>query len=253
MRPSPIVLAAAALAAGLTLAVPAQAAPCGIDYLPLSQGSEWTYGLVPNPENPKPGEVRVVLPSSLVIRVVKVEEAGDSTTITLEEKLGDHAVETTLACTKDGLTISPQSFFFAGEPGGGLNMTLSDVKRVGVTYPGAKGFRSGASWVEKLTAHVVRAPAEGSGAKLAEGKVQIERRVSIGGRDRAETPLQNFRATSVRLTLTGRAMVEPNLKVGVEMPDGPAVRLWFASGVGLVMATNRFGDTWQLTAVSKAE
>lgn len=256
MRVSSSMILVSALAMVGSLAVGstrAQAAPCGLDYLPLEEGKQWTYGLIPNPDDPKPGQIRVIKPSKLSIRVVDVERSGDTTTITLEEKLGEQTLETTLSCTKEGLIISPQSFFFAGEPGGGMGMTLEKVERIGTSYPGARGFKGGESWAEKITARVTREAAEGVEAELRAGKVQIERKVRITGRDRATTPLKEFRATRVEIDLSGRAMVEPNLTIGVEMPAGPTATLWFSPGVGLVLAKNRFNDTWQLTATGNEE
>lgn len=230
---------------------------CGISYLPLVTGNMWTYEPVDPPvplseaDNErltKAKQMNPPPPKQVVITVLSVEDEKGGSVITLEEKADTFTRKTVLHCTKKGLDIDPQSFFFAAEPGGGLGMTLTDVQRDG-SLPGSSGFRKGKSSTVSIKANLERKAAEGTGAEIKNGKVEIERTVFPGITESVSTPAGEFRkAARVEFDLTGRAAVEPNIEKFYEIKIDWRGIFWFQNGVGLVQARNRSGIWYQLTA-----
>jgi hypothetical protein len=246
---------------------------CGITYLPLVEGNQWTYGPVqaPTPENedqkkfldglaklapPHPKEVRIT--------VVSVEKAGGGAEVTLEEitelygeknekgeqlKGAEIKLETKLRCTAKSLEIDPNSFFFAAESGGGLLMELENVKRTGDPFPGKQGFRRGKKWSSEIKGDVTRHATEGTGATMTSGRVEMEREMTVGPTELLATPTGTYRADSVWFQMSGRAFVEPDIKTGSEMALGVPGTLWFEKKVGVVQAKNRSGQYFQLTSM----
>jgi hypothetical protein len=241
-------LALAALGAA-SLAVPALAhadAPCGGSFMPIAEGAQRTYQYY-KPESappPKPGQVILEQPKLLTIKVASMEKQDDATVVHLQEAYGDVTQETTITCSKDGVAVSPHSFFFAGEPGGGLGIELSDIQRDGTSIPDK--LRPGVSWSEQLSAKVTRTPSEGTEAELGAGKIQVERRLQVTSRERAKSSSKSYPAYRVDFELSGRGMVEPELETGVEIPAGARGTMWFASRAGLVRAENAHGEGWKL-------
>jgi hypothetical protein len=241
---------------------------CGITYLPLVEGNQWTYGPVqaPTPENEDQKKFLDGLaklapphPKRIQITVLKVENAGGATEITLEEITELHGekdakgpeikLETTLRCTPKTLEISPNSFFFAGESGGGMLMELDNVQRTGDPFPGRQGFRKGGKWSSEIKGDVKRRATEDTNATLTNGRVEMEREMTVGPKELLATPTGTYRAESVWFQMSGRAFVEPDIKTGSEMSLGVPGTLWFEKNVGMVQAKNRSGQWFQLTAV----
>jgi hypothetical protein len=90
------------------------------------------------------------------------------------------------------------------------------------------------------------ASVEGSGADHASGKLQVERQMRVIRRVPLEIDETRYRPYRVDYTLSGRAMVEPEIELGVEIPADAAGAMWFEPGVGIVRAVNRFGHDWKL-------
>lgn len=246
----------------LALAAPAaaqraKATPpaCGISYLPMVEGNEWIYEPTDSPL-PLTDEQREALeknklkvtppPAKLTIKVVSVKTEGGTTTITLEEAADKVVRTTTLRCDKNQLEVDPQSFFYAAEPGGGVLMELSNVTRTGAAFPGSKGFKRSAESTESLRADITRKATEGSGATLTNGKLALELTLTAGNAEQVAGPAGKHKgAVRVDVGLAGRVAVGPNLDKEFELPISRGV-LWFQPGVGLVQATNRDGQWFQL-------
>jgi len=242
---------------------------CGINYLPLVEGNQWTYGPVqaPAPENEDQKKFLDGLaklapphPKKIEITVVSVAKAaGGVTEITLQEvtelygkddaKGDEIKLETKLRCTPKTLEIDPNSFFFAAESGGGLLMSLHDVQRSGDPFPGKRGFRRGAKWSSEIKGEVTRHATENTDATMTNGRIELEREMTVGPTEILATPTGTYRADSVWFQMSGRAFVEPDMKTGSEMALGVPGTLWFENKVGIVQAKNRSGQYFQLTAV----
>src|SRR5205085_1846410 len=89
-----------------------------------------------------PLEARHARKLAVLVRIAEIAPPKDGKTlVTVEEKLGDRALTTIWTCTKEGLTVPADSFFFVGEPGGGPGATLVEKSHDGVTFP--KGLEEG--------------------------------------------------------------------------------------------------------------
>ena len=73
-------------------------------------------------------------------------------------------------------SISPDSFFFAGEPGGYVGLEITKLERLkGTSLAFVKGGVGEAEWREDLVMTWAQKPHENSGATLASGKLEIGR------------------------------------------------------------------------------
>jgi hypothetical protein len=222
---------------------------CDLAYLPFTPGAQWTYAFFLTADQP-PG-LYVKDPETLTITVKEIRTEPAATVIALEESYRSVSVRTELRCDKNGVVVPPTSFFFFGEPGGGLALELVDLQRgadAGRELPAA--LKTGDELFEEMKARAVRTPTDGSDARLPAALVELERKATVGAREDVESKLGSHDATRLELELTGRANFEgqPRDKE-FNMPAAKAV-LWFASGVGLVRAESSVGKGWQLASFS---
>ena len=218
---------------------------CGIDFLPLAQGRQWTYKFfVPEDSAPPAGQLHVAEPETVTIQVVKVESQGDSTKITVSESYRKVTVETVLTCDKDRLLIPPDSFFFAGEPGGGIGIQLDKLERKGDSVLLDKGL--GESTFQEFKATAIRKPTDGSGAVIPGARLEIERKMTAKGKDTIESDTgEPQRAIRVDIQLTGRAALDVQKDKPFNMPAFDS-SMWFAPGVGVVRVQTKTGVGWKL-------
>ncbi len=266
--PARLATSSLALALALALFAPAPARAqkkpkpaCGIQYLPLVEGNQWTYEPMasPAPQNEDEKKRLQILnrltpkpPKQVDVKVLSVVPQDQGITeITLQEistEQNDQKVEkkTVLHCTNKTLQIDPQSFFFSGEPGGGLLMELSNLTWDG-SFPGRQGWRRADKWLIKVTGDLKRGTTEGTGAVLSDGKIEIERAITVGPKERLATASGSYnRAQGVWFVMSGRAAVGPDLDKSLEIPLGENGILWFEDRVGMVQSKNRSGQWYQL-------
>src|SRR5687768_15640381 len=150
---------------------------CGITAIPLSVGNQWVYEAVAHPTPLEEAQKKLLppQPAKVIITVAKVETVGEVTTVGLTEeieyqvgqpdgkpaKIEARKLETTLTCTATKLDFSPDSFWFAGEPGGFWNLTLDKLTRKNTSFPINKGKLTGVEWHDDLTFGWKRNPTEG--------------------------------------------------------------------------------------------
>lgn len=240
-------------------------APCGATVLPLVEGNHWTYGFVVSPNPPREDLVKLLptQPSTVEITVKSVQTQGADTVITLEEKtsadlskdpkkhiMDDRTLTTTVTCNRTKFEISPDSFFFAGEPGGYYGLKFDDFKRPkDTTLKLVNGNIGEAEWREDIVAHFTRTGVEGSGAKLDGGKLELERKFSPAQPERLNTKAGLYTAEHLFLTTTGRVTLDhpqPDSKPS-ELPAGWVNQLWLVPNVGVVQALNAYGHMYMLT------
>ena len=148
------------------------------------------------------------------------------------------AVET--AFTPEGFALN----YFNGEPGGGLLMDLSNLVWEG-SLPAR--LRRADKFLIKLKADVASHPTKDSGATLSNGKIEIERDITVGLKETITTASGPYKAAvAVWMVTSGRAAVGPDLDKNVEIPIGENGILWFEDRVGLVQSKNRSGQWFQL-------
>ncbi len=245
-RPA-IAIGLACAAAMTARAADAQPA-CDASFLALEDGAVWNYErAVPEDgeeDAGEPGQVTPEVPTDLTIEVSSIESDGGATIVELLERFGDIEQSTTIRCEDDGINVSPHSFLASGEPGGGVGIELAESDRDGPSYP--RALRAGLRWTEWVEAEFEQTSAEGSGAVHPDGKIQVERELRVLRRVPMEVGERRFRPYRIDFSLSGRAMVEPEIDLGVEIPAGAVGVMWFQPGVGLLRAVNRFGHDWTI-------
>jgi hypothetical protein len=240
---------------------------CGSKILPLNVGNEWTYTPISAPQAAIDQIARISPPvaASVVITVKSVEgKKGEDTVVTLEEKisvdlnkdlkkppqLDTHVVTSTITCNTKKFEISPNSFFFAGEPGGYFNLTLDKIERPkGTSWQLTNGTIGDAEWREDIVAHWARTPTPNSEATLGSGKIELERRFTPQQPEKIITKLAGYTAEKLGLITTGRATLDnplsPDLKP-MELPAGWVSQLWLVENVGVVQTLNTYAHMYQL-------
>jgi hypothetical protein len=231
---------------------PARAA-CDLTYLPFTPGASWTYVFFLTTD--APAGIYVKDPDSFTVKVTAIEPAGADTVIKLEESYRKHVVATELRCNKDGLHVPPNSFFFFGEPGGGIGLELTDLKRVegysAQDFPGSKvGLKRGTELYGELKATAVRTPSAGTEAVLPRASVELERKLTVRGPEDVESKLGSHDSTPVQIELTGRANLEGQPKDKEFNMPAATTTLWVARGLGVVRVEGSNGKGWQLSEQS---
>jgi hypothetical protein len=270
MRTFPALLVAA-LALGPTAAAAKPSAgagkggACGATVLPLKEGNSWTYTFVPAPA-PAPREIAPIAPpaaKTIVVTVKSVETKGAETVVNLEEKvtyelkstdgktapLDERVVNTTITCGGKKLDISPESFFFAGEPGGFGGLTIDKLERKGTSLQLTKGTIGEQPWPEDLVIQWTHKPSEGVSVQHDAGKLEMERRFQPQMPEQLSTKAGSYRTEKLILSVTGRVtLAKPISPVPrpTEVPAGWMSQLWFAEGTGLVQALNHYAHMYQL-------
>ena len=225
---------------------PAVKPACGLRVLPMAPGVQWTYQyFVPEGVQLPPG-VRIQDPPTMTVKVTKVEKSGDKTIISLEESYRKVVVNTQLECDKKGLIVPPESFFFAGQPGGGIQMTLGKIERTAETNVFAGGALKGTAR-EDLKTSVTRIPSEGSGAVLTPAKLEIERQMTVNpNKEVIESGLKSHKANRLTIVMTGRSTLETTPDKPFNMPQLD-VAMFFEPDVGVVQVRNSLGQGWKLS------
>ncbi len=277
----------AAEAAPKKTAAGAKAAPaCGARLLPLVVGNQWTYNFVaapvPLPENL--ARLAPAAPKQIVITVTAIAKQGADTVVSLEEKHGfdvgrdtskpvvvETLVKATITCNEKGkFDVSPESFFFAGEPGGFFGLTFDKFDRKKETsFKFVKGAIGEEEWIEELAAHFVREGTKGSDAKLSPGRLEIERKFIPQQPEQVVTKMGTYTTEKLGLTTTGRVFLDnalapegkpcttkqldPEKKTEVSVPTNicelPAnwiSQLWLTTDVGVVQTLNSYAHMYQL-------
>jgi hypothetical protein len=245
-------------------------APCGVKILPLVEGNQWTYGHIaahdrtgaPIPPREDFAKREPIEPSKIVITVKAIETKGPDTVITLEEKttaeikvagkqvLDERTITSTITCNQKKFEISPESFFFAGEPGGVFSLTFDKFERSRDTsLKLVNGLLGERPWREDIVAHFTRTSFPGSGAKLDSGKLELERKFTPENPENVNTQIGVYLAEPVALVTTGRVTLDhpqPDTKP-MELPERWLNRLWFVPNAGVVQVLNSYAHMYTLT------
>ena len=243
--------------------------PCGAKLFPLVEGNSWTYGQVAAMTAPREDLARLtpIAPQKIVITVKKVETQGkgadEVTVATLEEKvtteitkdpkhpvLDERTVASTITCNKTKFEISPESYFFSGEPGGAFGVVFDDFKRTkDTTLKFVNGAIGEGEWREDIVAHFTRTPTPNSGVKLDSGKLELERKWQPGNPERINTKLGVYKAEHLGVLITGRITLDhpttPDNKAQ-ELPANWLNQIWLAEGVGVIQTLDQYAHEYQL-------
>jgi hypothetical protein len=257
---------------------PAHSPPaCGVKILPLVEGNTWTYENTAAPAPPEDAIKRIAPePMKTVVITVKSVDAkkGADTVVTLEEKFSrelqnpkdpkkpivdERTITTTITCNPKKFVISPDSFFFAGEPGGYLGIKIDSIDHPKPTNANSwvlpKGTVGVDPWREELTMHWTGVPTEGSEAKLGSGKLELERSYQPAQPEPVTTKFGSFTAEKLSLLTTGRVtldtpMAPPQDGKPAELPANWYTTQWLAPDVGLVQSLNSYAHMYQLVSAT---
>lgn len=245
-----------------------KAAPaCNAKILPLVEGNRWTYGFVAAPVPPRDDMVKLSpsQPAEVVITVKSVEVRGADTVITLEEKtkadlskdpkkhiLDERTITSTITCNATKFEISPESFFFAGEPGGYFGLTLDRVDRArDTTWKLTNGTIGDVGWREDIVAKFSRTPTPGSNAKLGGGKIELERQFTPAEPQAINTKVGVYTAEVLAVKTTGRVTLDnpqPDTKP-MDLPADWTNQLWLVPNVGVIQVLNSYAHMYMLIDV----
>lgn len=246
----------------MTSAAIAQRQPrpaCNLKAMPITPGKEWVYTAVAPPN--KAPIAKPKQPAVVTIKVMDMKTEGkgkdQKTLITLEESADGRTYTTVATCAKDALYLPPESLLFSGEPGGGLQISVGEVVRgedSAPTYKFHLGTMRVPEWIENLQATFTRTPSEGTGAKLVDGALDLQRIVMIGLPEEVTTAMGTFQATPVQVDLRGSVTLnfEPEAKE-FNVPANTISKLWFAENLGVVQIYNTNGHMYQLSEVKTAD
>jgi hypothetical protein len=241
---------------------------CGARILPLVEGNQWTYTFVAAPTPPRDDIAKLSpsQPKEIVITVKTVETKGPDTVVTLEEKttadlsknpdkhiLDQRTITSTITCNPKKFEISPDSFFFAGEPGGSLGLTFDKLERSKDTsWKLVNGTIGESDWREDIVAHFTRTSFPGSGAKLDSGKLELERTFKPAKTEDVTTNVgfYNF-AEHIVLATTGRVTLDhPQPDVApLPLPLNWNTELWLVPNVGVIQVLNSYSHKYVLSGV----
>jgi hypothetical protein len=235
--------------AAAAAAAPKVSRACGESAIPLVVGNEWVYAPPDPPEHvPDLKEMRQFPQQAkkVTIDVVGVETANAVTTVQLEEDIDGHKVKTSITCTADRFTIDPQSFWFAGDPGGVYNVDLASLQhKEGTTLKIVAGKLEGPEWRDDIVASWQQTATAGASQQLWKGKLEIERDFKLGAPELITVKLdgqdhQYPTAQKLMLTISGRITLDPPDKDPMEFPD-MSNTYWLVDGVGIVQVQNSYG------------
>lgn len=240
---------------------------CGVKIIPLVVGNQWTYEFVQAPVPPREEMVKLSpsQPMKIVIAVKSIEPRGADTVVTLEEKttadlsrdpkkhiLDERTINSTITCSATKFEISPDSFFFAGEPGGYFGITFDKLERPkDTTWKLVNGTIGDAEWREDIVAHFTRTATSGVGAKLDGGKIELERKFTPAEPGNIHTKVGVYNAERLGILTTGRVTLDhpqPDVKP-MELPVGWVNQLWLVNNVGVIQALNSYAHMYMLTDV----
>lgn len=262
-------LALALVALPVTSAVaqpkPRGKAACGATLIPLVVGNQWTYSFVPAPTPATPDIARIApaTPKGFVITVKNIETKGADTVVSLEEKLTydftkdpkkqvieERVVNSTITCGAKKFDISPESFFFAGEPGGYHGLVIDKLDRKGTSLTLVGGKLGEGEWPEDLVIVYSKKPFDGSNAATGTGKLELERRFTpLESEDVSTKSIAFPKAEKLAVKTTGRVTLDKPITADLkpmELPADWVNILWFSPGTGLVQAENRYAHRYQL-------
>jgi hypothetical protein len=245
---------------------------CGAKAIPLAVGNQWTYTPVaaPNPLPEAQARLMPQQPSKVIVAIKAVDTKAGETTVSLEETLTTDVITsfkdgapvrtpttrtltTTIVCSATKFDVSPEAFWFAGEPGGFLGLKLDKLERVkGTTWALTGGTVGQTEWREDLAAHWTQVVDEHGGAKPTSGKLELERRFIPQQPESIGTPVGAYNAEKVALSITGRVTLDAPLapeSKPYELPANWVNTLWLVDNVGVVQVLNAYAHMYTLADV----
>lgn len=247
-----------------------KAQQCGVKVFPMAVGNQWTYVMVPSPLPPEDPIKRISPPEpnqiDIKITDIKTDPKTKDTVVTLQEKstidiskdpkkpqLDERTITTTITCNAKKFEISPDSFFFAGEPGGYIGLTLDSVVHKASSWALTNGGIGDAQWREDVSMKFTRTPKEGSQAQMSSGKLDLERQFTPQPTESVSTKAGAYTAEKLGLTTTGRVTLDKTLSPDTkpfEVPANWVSTIWIAQNAGVVQTLNPYQHMYQLQSAT---
>ncbi len=199
---------------------------------------------------------------TITVKSIDTPPKGGDTLVTLEEKvtydlsrdpakpkLDERTVNSTITCNAKGkFEVSPDSYFFAGEPGGYFGMTLDKIDHPrDTTYKLTNGSIGQDEWREDVITHFTRTPTAGIDVKLGSGKLELERKFTPAQPEEREHEDGRLPRREARARDHGPRDARWRHPHRSELPAGWQNVLWLAPGVGMVQSLNAYAHQYQLT------
>jgi hypothetical protein len=223
-------------------------AACAGRLFPLAVGNKWTFVPGTPPTQAPEAMVRFipVQPKSVVVTVTAIEAQDGKSVVKLEEDVDGHKINSTITCGAGTFEVSPDSFFFSGEPGGYYGLTFDKLENKVI-----EGAPWAATWREDMLGMWKRTPEAGIDADLGKGKIEVERRFTMGHNEKVTPPFkpEGIQALRLQVEVTGRITIDGVDKPS-EMPANWVNSLWFADGLGPVQVLNSNYHMYQLSAAT---
>jgi len=245
---------------------------CGVHLLPLAVGSSWTYTAVDShiAIDQTISRLAPPEPKTIVVTVKSIDAGkGKDTTITLEEKLtidltkdpkkpilDERIVTSTIVCGAKRFDISPEAFWFNGEPGGFFGLKLDKLERKGTSLTlTPTGGIGDAQWRDDFSADWTRVPTQGVDVKYSGGSIVVQRVFTPQPKESVTTSLAQYNAEKLGIQTSGQITLEKQLVPPadgkpLELPANWITTVWIADGVGVVQTQNSYGHKYQLTALT---
>jgi hypothetical protein len=247
---------------------------CGAKIFPLVAGTVWTYEQVASrdPVDPELERKRLIPRAArqVIVTVKSIEAKGGDTVAKLEEKstyeivaenkekkkpavMAEVVVNSTITCNATTkFEISPDSFFFAGEPGGYHELEIDKLERSKDTsLKLVKGTIGEDKWEEDIVAHFVRKLT--GGAEMSGGKLELERVFTPAQPEDVYTRSggKYTKAEKLQLITTGRITLDKSIVVGAtptpqELPKNWRTLIWLVPDIGVIQTVNMYAHQYQL-------
>jgi hypothetical protein len=230
---------------------------CGIKFLPLAVGNSWTYtpGIAPIALPPVEEKQSPLAIKKIVIKVAAIDVKPDKTVVSLEEQIGERKLTTTITCSVGKIDLSPDAFWFGGEPGGFLGMEMTKFDRKGTTWVLTDGTVGEAQWREDFVAQWKRVPAKGTNAPINTGKLEVERQFTPAVSEDVSTPLGQMKAEKLAISVTGRVTIDGATADAKPYPLKANLinSLWLVDGIGVVQVLNSYAHLYVLSETNIAK
>ena len=240
-----------AAVAGLTGAAQAQPKPaaakvvraCGVTAIPLTVGNEWTYEAAGLPPDRQLSEAQMkaqpVVPKRVTISVKTIDTKDGVTTVGLSEDIDGRVHASSITCSATSFQISPNAFWFNGEPGDVFGIELSDVERKGKTLDIVGGkLTTLADWHDDINAKWKHLVVGKVLPTMRSGTLALTRHIVTQSPESVTTKAGTWKASKLGIETTIKLTIDP--APPNPLRDIPLLVnfIYLVDGVGVVQTAN---------------
>lgn len=230
---------------------------CGVAAFPMAMGNEWTYEPVPPPPERQLTDAQIRLtplqPKKLVIKVTGIETKDGVTTVKLSEDHDGRVHESSIRCNATGMfQISPEAFWFSGEPGKTYGIELEEVERKGSTLTLVEGKMTALEWRDDMKAKWKHVPTAKSQVKMRKGTLDLSRHWVLLPEEAIDVRLGDWAGQQVKTVKLGletlvKVTIEPAPLQELKAPPLLVNLFWMLEGTGPLQISNSYGQQYILT------